>query len=269
MFNRMSLVLLALVLLVSLAGPVIAQDRAPTTRPTLYLVGDSTVRNGTAGQQGWGDPFIALFDAAKIEVKNKAMGGRSSRSFIQEGRWDEILKTLTKGDYVIIQMGHNDGGPLAGDNRERGSIKGIGEETEDVTLTLGDNKGKQVTIHTYGWYLRKYVNDAKEKGATPILCSPIPRCPRPGQPVEVPTEAKSYPLWAEQVAKSENVAFLDLNRLITQQWVDEKLTPEQIKEKYFGTADFTHTSPAGAAFNASVVAVGVKKLESPLKDAMK
>ena len=252
------------------SAPVEAQATAPATRPTLYLVGDSTVRVGTPQQMGWGDPLIPMFDEAKIKVVNKAIGGRSSRSFIQEGRWDEILTTLTKGDYVIIQMGHNDGGPLFGDNRERGSIRGIGEETQDVTLTLDANKGKQMTIHTYGWYLRKYVKDAREKGATPILCSPIPRGPRPGEPVAVPTEAKSYPLWAQQVAEQEKVPFIDLHRLIWQRWVDEKMTQEQIKEQLFTPGnDYTHTGPAGAQFNAEVVANAIRSLDLPLKDALK
>jgi rhamnogalacturonan acetylesterase len=257
-------------LFVGLLGSVSsALADGPATRPTLYLVGDSTVHVGTPNQLGWGEPIQAMFDSTKIDVKNKAMGGRSSRSFIQEGRWDKVLETLTKGDYVIIQLGHNDGGPLAGDNRERGSIKGIGEETEDVTLTLDPNKGKQVTIHTYGWYLRKYVNDTKEKGATPIICSPIPRCPRPGEAVAVPTEPKSYNLWAQQVAEAEHVAFIDLNRLIWKKWVDEKLTPEQLKDKYFTPADFTHTGEAGAALNATAVTDGIKQLDLPLKETLK
>jgi lysophospholipase L1-like esterase len=246
-----------------------ARAEGPATRPTLYLVGDSTVHVGTPNEMGWGDPFIKLFDETKINVVNKAIGGRSSRSFIQEGKWDDILKTLTKGDYVIVQMGHNDGGPLFGDNRERGSIRGIGDETQDVTLTLDPNKGKQVTIHTYGWYLRKYVADAREKGATPIICSWIPHCPKPGENVEVPTEAKGYALWAQQVAEAEKAPFIDLNRLIWKKWVDQKLTPEQIKEKYFTPADFTHTSPSGAELNAQAVAEGVRQLDLPLKEALK
>ena len=241
----------------------------PTTRPTVYLVGDSTVKVGTAGQQGWGDPFIKMFDASKVNVVNKAIGGRSSRSFIQEGRWDEILKTLASGDYVIIQMGHNDGGPLFGDNRERGSIRGIGEETQDVTLTLEPNRGKQMTIHTYGWYLRKYVRDAREKGAQPIICSPIPRGPRPGENVELPAEMTSYRLWAKQVAEAEKVPFIDLYQRTYQKWIDAKLTPEQIKTQYFGEADYTHTNPEGAALNAQSVAEGLKDLDLPLKDYLK
>src|SRR5262245_53933296 len=64
---------------------------APDRKPTLFLVGDSTVRTGTKGQQGWGDPIIKLFDSTKIKVENRAIGGRSSRTFQTEGRWEQIL----------------------------------------------------------------------------------------------------------------------------------------------------------------------------------
>ena len=77
----------------------------------------------------------------------------TSRTFRNEGRWDEILKDAKPGDYVLMQFGHNDPAPLSGDNRERGTIRGISDETQDVTLTLGNNKGKAETVHSYGWYI--------------------------------------------------------------------------------------------------------------------
>src|SRR4051794_1796856 len=96
-----------------------ADDPAPRL-PTLFIVGDSTVKNGTRGQQGWGDPIIALFDKTRIKVENHAIGGRSSRTFQTEGRWDKLLKAASPGDFVLIQMGHNDGGPLDDASRARG-----------------------------------------------------------------------------------------------------------------------------------------------------
>src|SRR3954471_12791538 len=115
--------------------PSAGQQPANPSLPTLWLVGDSTVRNGSGnggnGQWGWGDRIAKFFDTGKINVVNRARGGRSSRSYITEGLWDQVLADARAGDFVIIQMGHNDGGPLAGDNRERGSIRGTGEETED------------------------------------------------------------------------------------------------------------------------------------------
>ena len=128
--------------------------------PTLFIVGDSTVKNGTKGQQGWGDPIAALFDKTKIKVENHAIGGRSSRTFQTEGRWDKILAAAKPGDFVLMQMGHNDGGPLDDAARARGSIRGTGEETKEIDNPI--TKKKEV-VHTYGWYLRKYVADARDK----------------------------------------------------------------------------------------------------------
>ena len=224
--------------------------------PTLFLVGDSTVRTPTRGQQGWGDPVVGMFNATKIKVENHAMGGRSSRTFITEGRWDKILAAAKPGDFVLVQMGHNDGGPLDDPARARGTIRGTGEETKEIDNPI--TKQKEV-VHTYGWYLRKYVTDAKVKGMTVVLVSPIPRCPT--KQVEADKiEATSYAQWAKQVAEAEQVPFLDLQRIILRKYA--ATTPEQVKEKFFtpGT-DNTHTSPAGAEFNAKCVVEGIRGLK--------
>src|SRR6516164_2986704 len=96
-------------MLCAAALSVAAQD-AP--KPTLYIIGDSTVNNHTAVLLGWGDPIKSLFDLSKINVENKARGGRSSRTFITEGLWDQVVAVLKPGDFVLMQFGHNDGGPL-------------------------------------------------------------------------------------------------------------------------------------------------------------
>src|SRR5881227_1754127 len=124
---------------------------AGTNRPTLFLVGDSTVNTPTKGVQGWGTPIAGLFDQTKIKVENRARGGRSSRTYYTEGLWDQVAADLKPGDFVLMQFGHNDGGPLTG-GRARASLKGSGDETKDV-----EDQGKKETVHTYGWYLRKYV----------------------------------------------------------------------------------------------------------------
>jgi lysophospholipase L1-like esterase len=245
------------------------EERNPNL-PTLWLIGDSTVRVGTRGQQGWGDPIRALFDTTRINVVNRAIGGRSSRTFRTDGRWDQILKESKAGDFVIMQFGHNDPSKLAGDNRERGTLRGVGDETEEVTLTL--KNGQKEVVHTYGWYMKTYATEAKEKGMTPIICSYIPRCPRPGtatQPtkIEVPKERTSYQLWAKQSADATGATFIDLMSIILGKYA--AMTPETIKEKYYTPADFTHTSPAGAEFNAQCVVEGLKATDCPLKTYLK
>lgn len=223
--------------------------------PTLFIIGDSTVRVNTPLQQGWGDPIQEMFDRTKINVENHAIGGRSSRTFITEGRWDKVLAAAKPGDYVLIQFGHNDGGPLSGDNRERGSIRGIGDESQEVTLVLKDNAKE--TVYSYGHYMSKYVRDAKAKGMTPIICSLIPRLPKP--PTTVPaTPTASYQEWAREIATREGAHFIELQQLILAEY--NKLTIPEVKAKYFCEADNTHTSPAGATLNAQCVVKGIRSL---------
>ena len=93
--------------------------------PTLYIIGDSTVKNGTAGLMGWGDPLALSFDSKRIHIVNRARGGRSSRTYRTEGLWDKVLAEIKPGDYVLMQFGHNDGGSIA--SSPRASLKGTGE----------------------------------------------------------------------------------------------------------------------------------------------
>jgi lysophospholipase L1-like esterase len=236
-------------------------DEPAAKAPTLFLVGDSTVRNGTKGQQGWGDPVAALFDKTKIKVENHAIGGRSSRTFQTEGRWDKVLAAARPGDFVLIRMGHNDGGPLDDPARARGTLRGTGGETKEVDNPL---TGKREVVRTYGWYLRKYVADARAKKVTPVVLSPVPHCPqRPVQKGDV--EKNSYVAWSEEVAAAEKADFVHLNKLVLARYA--ALTPADVKAKYFTPADNTHTSPAGAELNAGCVAEGLRGLKDcKLKD---
>src|SRR5690242_2963879 len=92
-----------------------------STLPTLWIAGDSTVKNqGT--MRGWGQDIASLVDATKIQVVNRAIGGRSARTFFNEGRWDDMLKTMKSGDVVLVQFGHNDVGALDERGKFRGSV---------------------------------------------------------------------------------------------------------------------------------------------------
>jgi hypothetical protein len=95
----MKIAFMLIVLLQGLAGVVYAQPN----NPTLFIIGDSTVKTPTAGQQGWGDPIAELFDQKRIRVENRARGGRSSRTFQTEGLWDQVLTELKPGDFVLRQ----------------------------------------------------------------------------------------------------------------------------------------------------------------------
>jgi lysophospholipase L1-like esterase len=221
--------------------------------PTLYLIGDSTVNTPTKGQQGWGTPLPAFFDQSKIAVVNRARGGRSSRTYLTEGLWDQVRDSLKSGDFVLMQFGHNDGGPLT-DGRARASLKGNGDETQDV-----DNKttGRKETVHTYGWYMRKYVTDTKAKGAIPIVLSPIPR--NIWKDGKIARAANDYGKWAAEAAKSENALFINLNEIIATHY--EQAGQPKVAETYFTATDHTHTTPEGAKLNAACVVEGIRSLK--------
>ncbi len=220
-------------------------------KPALYIIGDSTVRNSTSGQMGWGDPLVARFDPAKIEVVNRAIGGRSSRTFLSEGRWDAVMAHLKPGDFVLMQFGHNDGGPL-NDDRCRASLRGNGVETEDL---IRKTDGKPETVLTFGAYLRKFITGAKSKGATPIVVSLIPR--NIWKDGKIGRSDQSHALWAKQAAGQENALFIDFNHILADRY--EALGLEKTAALFAGT-DHTHTGAAGAEFNADVMASAIRSL---------
>lgn len=219
--------------------------------PTLWIIGDSTVKNGTKGQMGWGDPLKELFDTDKINVENRARGGRSSRSYFTEGLWNSVLEGMKAGDFVLMQFGHNDGGSLTGKNAlGRASIKGNGDETQEVT----EKDGKTVTVHSFGWYLRRYSDDARAKGATPIVLSLIPR--NDWSDGKVGRAGASYGGYAREAAATAEVSFIDLNAIIADKY--DALGQEKVKA--FFPADHNHTDEAGARFNAQAVVQGIRAL---------
>ncbi|MDQ8188918.1 rhamnogalacturonan acetylesterase [Roseibacillus persicicus] len=222
-------------------------------QPTLWIIGDSTVRNNTRGQQGWGDPLAEQFDSDQITVTNRALGGRSSRTFLTEGRWEEVLTKLKKGDFVLIQFGHNDGGKMFSGNRPRASIKGNGDES---TSGVVEETGKEETVHSYGWYLRKYCQKSINRGATPIVCSPIPRNIRGADGKFHPDET-AYAKWAKEAAQATGASFIPLNALLCHAF--NQMEKDEV-DKIFCETDHTHTSSRGATFNARVVADAIRQL---------
>jgi lysophospholipase L1-like esterase len=220
--------------------------------PAVFIIGDSTVKNSTDGLQGWGDPIAQLFDQTKIKVVNRARGGRSSRTFQTEGLWDQVLAELKPGDFVLMQFGHNDGGAVNDDSRARGSLPDTGEETQEIDNLL---TRKHERVHTYGWYLRKFVSDTKAKGATPVVLSQIPR--NIWKDGKIERVANTYGGWAADVAKSQGVFFIDLNEIVARQY--EAIGQEKVGKEYFLT-DHTHTTPLGARLNAESVAAGIRGL---------
>jgi lysophospholipase L1-like esterase len=236
--------------------PIVDDRNAPKENvaskklPTLWIAGDSTLKSN-APMRGWGQDLGTFFDPKKINVVNRAIGGRSSRTFFTEGRWKEILDGIKPGDFVIIQFGHNDVGPLDDKGKFRGSIKGIGDETEKVTKPDGSVE----EVHSYGWYLKEMVRSAREKKAGVILCSPVPhmKFDRDGKFVH---DWKEWRGWVEACAKSEHAVYLDLAELIGNRY--DKLDKATI-EGYFADKG-THTNDKGSEFNAKAVVSGLRAI---------
>lgn len=234
------------------------QPRSDFRKNTLFAIGDSTVRTGTRGdgangQWGWGAPIADFFDRSQLNVENHAMGGTSSRSFRTLGLWQHVLDKVKPGDFVIMQFGHNDSGPLNDNRRARGTIKGNGDESQAIDNLL---TGKHEIVHSYGWYIRQYIKDTEAKGATPIVCSLIPR--NRWTDGRINRSVDGYGQWAQQAADAEGVPFIDLNELICDHY--DALGEKRVTALYFDDRETTHTNAMGAQQNATCLVQGIKSL---------
>lgn len=234
--------------------------------PTIFVVGDSTARNGA--NLGWGDHFAHYFDLTKVNVANRAIAGRSARSYMNEGAWDKVLAEMKAGDYVLLQWGHNDGGgPLTPDFKARGEGKGIGEESVDIAVPVpykgGPYAGKATeTVHTYGWYNRKYIADTRAKGATPMLLTVTVRNIWPkgadGQPhIERDMGYRDFDM---QIAAAEKVPLIDMATIAADKF---EMLGVQTTALLF-PIDHTHTNPVGGEMNAASVVTALKNANAPV-----
>jgi rhamnogalacturonan acetylesterase len=238
-----------------LAGP------ANPALPTLFIIGDSTVRNGNGtghgGQWGWGDFLAPYFDTNRINVVNDALGGTSSRTFYRD-RWPGVKAMMKPGDFLILQFGHNDSSPVneaeAGPKaRARGTIRGVGTEIELVTNVL--TKRFEV-VHSFGWYEKQFINEARACGAAPMVCSLIPHNNWKGG--KAVRDQQSYAGWAGETARAEHAPFLDINEIIARQY--DQMGEEKVKPLFIVGAG-PHTSRAGAETNAACVVAALKGLQ--------
>lgn len=231
--------------------------------PVLFVIGDSTGKidnSEVSGQVGWGQVIGKYFNPKKITVDNHAKAGRSARTFLDEGRWNVVYESLRPGDYVLIQFGHNDGGPI-NTGKARGEFKGNDDKKEVLRMEAsGINQG----IYSYGWYIRKFCLDAIEKGATPIVMSITPRNMRDENGKII--REKDYKQWAKEAAEQTGAYFIDLNEISAAKL--DRLSKEEA-DKHF-QRDHTHSSATGAERNAQSVVQGIKGLKAlPLRKTIK
>ena len=235
-------------------------------KPMVFLCGDSTGKNEDSnpdGMWGWGSQGYTIFDPAKCVFQNQAKAGRSTRTFIDEGRWEEVYNSLQRGDVVLIQFGHND-------------IGAIKEGKDSSAVYRMESSGIYKVIYSYGWYLKKMIRDAQEKGAYPVLLSLTPRNEwhegnghsrgfvypvneKQGK-LYIERRNETYGSWCRAVARETGCEFVDVHN-ITADALDKL---GQKKAAAYFKNDHTHTSLKGAQLNAQSVAKGLRDLNSPV-----
>jgi rhamnogalacturonan acetylesterase len=238
----------------------IARAQETTSKPSIFVCGDSTSKNSGKGKNGepvagWGTPIAEFFDAAKVTIKNVGHAGRSSRTYY-DGDWPNVLPQIKSGDYVLLVFGINDGTtPL-----------GLGDETVE-------QKGQPV--HTYGWYMSKMATDAREKGAhvylltvttrniwtnpkvkyrdaTPIGALPSDYDPRQDK-IERGTGGGRFTQWTKDIGKKLHLPVFDLTNFCADKY--ETIGREQVDKLY---SDHNHTYIPGAEAVASSIVSGLK-----------
>jgi lysophospholipase L1-like esterase len=211
----------------------------------IFIAGDSTAQSYKEQKdgliKGWGQ-MLPLYLSDEVEVVNHAMGGRSTKTFIGEGRWDKLLSQVSAGDYVFIQFGHND----ASTRPER-----------------------HASYDDYRANLVRMISDVRAKDANPVLLtSVVMRTFQKGNLID--DRLKGYPVITRQVAKEYGVPMIDIN-LKTRDFItmlgDEKskayyrwVEPGVDHAKPDGLKDDTHMMEKGAKQVAFFVAEGIKEL---------
>ncbi len=240
----------ALALLVLLCAPAHAKDPV-----TVYLAGDSTMaekRPEKRPETGWGEFLAQHFDARRVRVENHAQNGRSTRTFISEGRWQAVVDKLRAGDYVLIQFGHND------------SSK---EKTDRYTPP-----------EDYRANLTRFVADVRAKKAVPVLLTPVMRRRFDKEGKFYDTHGE-YPDIVRRVAADERVALIDMHRksekVLVEYGPDDsrklflQLKPGEHPNYPQGVEDNTHFSPPGAELMASLAVEGIREQKLGLAKFLK
>lgn len=225
-------------------------DRVANELPTVYLAGDSTVQTYDPywkPQAGWGQ-VIPQFFSPEVTFKNNAIGGRSSKTFISEGRLDEILRAIHPGDYFLIQFGHN-----------------------DATISVPE---RYASPADYKNYLKTYVEGTRQRGATPILVTPMGRRDYNTVTGQFNVSFPEYVQAMKEVAAELNVDLVDLSALSNAYFNSIGFEATRSVFLYMdagiyaafpnGSADNTHFQEYGAIQMARLLAGGVEQLSIPL-----
>ena len=227
----------------------LAVSLSASAQITVYLAGDSTCANKTSDKRpetGWGEMLQQYFDPAKVKVDNRALNGRSTKSFVDEGHWQKIMNAVKKGDFVFIEFGHND---------EKKDKPAIYASPDDYKANL-----------------TRFIKDVRSKGATPILMTPVSR-----RKFENETPVKThgeYPEAAKSVGKTQKVDVIDMeskSAAVLTHYGNEgsrklflQLKPGENPNYPDGVEDNTHFNPTGAEEMAKLAVDGIRESKSKL-----
>lgn len=228
---------------------------AQKRKVTIFLAGDSTMAAKLAEKRpetGWGEMLGRHFKTGKVAIENRAANGRSTKTFIGEGRWHSIIDALKKGDYVFVQFGHND---------------------------QAKDKGERYTPpEDYRKNLIRFIDDVTAKKANPVLLTPVMRrrFDKDGKFYDTHGE---YPDLVRLVAREKNVPLIEMHRMseaVLVQWGVEdsrklflQLKPGENANYPKGIEDNTHFSPLGAEVMAKVVVEGIRESKIGLRKYLK
>ena len=234
--------------------------------PVLFLVGNSTMRTGTRGngdngQWGWGFYAHEYFDENKITVENHALGGTSPRTFYKSPElWRRTLKGVRKGDYVFLELGHNDNMPIDS-IRARSSYKPHGAiaVSSDSVIIFNKVTHRQDTVYTFGGYTRRFINEVRAKGATPVLFTLTPRNAYESDGKTIDRKLKDFTPAIIAIGNEMRVPVIDLNDISASKL--EKYGPW--KTDYHFYLDKIHSSAFGARMNAESAMEGLAACNDP------
>ena len=220
---------------------------APPDAITVYLIGDSTMSEKEVEaypETGWGTPFAVFFDET-VTVENHARNGRSTRTFLEEGRWQPIVENLKAGDYVFIQFGHNDEVP---------------------------SKEQYTTEENFKANLTKFVTETRERGGQPVLLTPVAR--RHFDDSGALEKTHPYAALTREVAQAHDVPLIDHTKMSkallralgpeTSKHLYNHLEPGQHPNYPEGREDDTHFNNYGARRMAELVLDGIQELDLDL-----
>jgi lysophospholipase L1-like esterase len=251
--------MLLLLLLGLVADPLYAAATdapAPVERPVLYVIGDSTAAAYPPSRYplfGWAQVLDHYFDTSRITINDRAISGRSAKSFYDEGHWETLRDSLKPGDFVFIQFGHND-------------------------QKKQDPKRYTEPYGTYTEYLKRYIDDTRKAGASPVLLTSINRNSW-DNPTELRDSLGDYPDAVRRLARAEKLPLIDLHRLTERHF--QKLGQERSTRLFInlppglypnypeGKPDNTHLQEQGAYVISELAVKAIRKQRIALRKYLK